>query len=144
MMDSWVRKTKYSPLSVRLQRLLNDEKVLNDFAADEMLLDDAFERGGIARVVPGTLGVDDSDGTAPANAKAIGFGAQDAALFRQPQFLQTTLQIIPRLDAASLIAALGNGLVTTQEDVSARYHHAHCLGHGALLVEIFLFHGAFA
>ena len=121
---------------------MNDEKVLDDLAADEVLLDDAFERGGIACVVPGTLGVDDSDGTALANAKAIGLGAQDAALFRQPQLLQTTLQIIPRLDAASLVTALGNGLVTTQENVSARDGYTRRLCPCSLLVEVFGFHRA--
>jgi hypothetical protein len=45
-----------------------------------MLLDDPLEDRRIALAVPRPFRIDDGDWTAVADAKAIGLGAQDAAL----------------------------------------------------------------
>jgi hypothetical protein len=45
-----------------------------------MFLDDPLERGRIALPIPGALRIDDGNRTAFADAKAVRFAAQDAAL----------------------------------------------------------------
>jgi hypothetical protein len=66
---------------LRFQRVLLDEKFLYDPPADQVFLDDSFERRRIALAVLRTLGVDDGDRAAFTYAETIRFGAQDAALF---------------------------------------------------------------
>ena len=55
--------------------ILREEIFGNDFAVDEMFLDDAFQNGGRTGVVPGSFGINDGDWTICANAKAIDFAA---------------------------------------------------------------------
>ena len=97
-------------------------------AADEMLLDDPVEHRRIAVAVPRAFRVDDRDRSPFADAQAVRFRAEHAAALRQALFLQAALQVLPRGEAALPVAALGRGLVGTDEDVAARDRHADAVG----------------
>lgn len=101
-----------------LQGLFREGKFGYGFSADQVFLDDALEGFGGAGVVPGAFGVDDGDGAVVADAEAVDLGAIDAAGVGQAQFLQARFQKFPRGQARLLGAALGFGLVATEEDVA--------------------------
>lgn len=71
-----------------------------------MLLNDAFENFGRARVIPNAIGVDDCDGPLDAHAQAICFSSADAAFFRKTKLFESMLEILPRLKPFLHLAAL--------------------------------------
>ena len=93
-----------------------------------MLLDDPLEHGRLASSVPRAFGIDDGDGAALANTKAIGFRPKDAARLGKTQLLEALFQIIPRGKRAIAIAAFRFGLIGTQKNVSARVGNANRIG----------------
>src|SRR5262245_64672474 len=96
-----------------------DEVLEDRMTTHEMVVDDAFENGRVARPVPRALGIHDGDRSALANAKAIGLRAKDAALFREAELLQPSLEKVPRGEAALLLTALGVGLIAAEKYVAA-------------------------
>ena len=101
-----------------------NQAVLDDAAADEMLLDDSLEDGRIALPVPGALRIHDRDRTAFADPEAIGLRPQDPAPLGQTELLQPCLQVFPGCDAAILVAAFRLGLLAAEKNVPARHGHA--------------------
>src|SRR5262252_704252 len=99
-----------------------------------MLLDDPLEDRRIAARVPRALRVDDGDRSALADAEAIRFRAQDAALLRQPELLEAPFEELPRREAAFLLAALRIRLVAAEKDVPPRARDADRLRDRALRV----------
>src|SRR5690348_6499321 len=93
-----------------------------------MLLDDALEHVGRARVVPGALGVDDRDRAVLADLKAVGLGAVHAALADEAELFQATLEKLPGLEPVVLVAALGLGLIAAEKDVAADDRDAELIG----------------
>jgi hypothetical protein len=92
--------------------------LLDGFSVDEMLLDDAFEHFGRARVIPNAFRIDDGDRSLCADAEAIDFASIDQRLrANEVQFLEPLFQVVPRLQAALLRRAFGLGLVGAQENV---------------------------
>src|SRR5215211_6674666 len=102
------------------ERMLRDQMVADDPAGHEVLLDNTFQHRRIALRVPGAVRVDDGDRPAFANAQAVRFGPQDAALLRQAQFLETPFEECPRLEAAILVTAFRLVLVAAEKDVPPR------------------------
>src|SRR5258708_1038383 len=102
-----------------------DEIFLDDSAAHEVLLDDSLEDRRIAAAIPCPFRVDDRDRSALANAQAVGFRSQDAALVGQPELPQPLLQKIPRRNTRRLVTALRRSLVGAQEDVTSPDRHAY-------------------
>ena len=98
---------------MRLDQMLGDHA-----AGDQMLLNNPFEHGRIAVAVPGAFRVHDRNRTSLADAEAVGFGAKDAALFREPQLFETPLQKIPCGKAPVLVAAFGFSLIAAEKDVA--------------------------
>src|SRR5438094_846272 len=98
--------------------MLGDQEFLNHPAEDEMLLDDPLEHRRIALTVPGAFRIHDRNRAAFADAQAVRLGAQDAALVRQPELLQSALQIVPGRKAPLPIAALRGRLVGAEEDMA--------------------------
>jgi hypothetical protein len=96
--------------------------------AYQMLVDDPREHRRIAAAIPRPFRIHDGDGASFANAKAIGFRAQDPAGFRQSELLETLLQKLPRFNRSVSIAALGVGLIGAEKDMAARARHAYCCG----------------
>ena len=82
----------------------------------------------IAFAVPGAFGIDDRNRAALADAQAVGLGAQDAALLRQPELLQPPLQKVPGRQPAFLVAALRRGLIAAEKDVPPRDRDADRIG----------------
>src|ERR1051325_1225887 len=106
--------------SVLTQRVAREGEFLYRPPADEVLLDDAFERGGRARVIPDALGIHDGDGTLGANLQAVDLGAIDERLRAdQAKLIEAAFQKLPRLKARFARRALGLGLVGAQKDVAA-------------------------
>ena len=104
------------------------DQVVDDHAtADQMFLNDSLEDGWIARAIPGPFGIDDCDRAAFADAKAIRFRPQDAALLRQAELLQPALEEFPRRQTAFLLAALRVGLIAAEKNVPPRDGHADAL-----------------
>ena len=56
--------------------------------------------------------------------RQLGLGAVDAALLAEPQFLETTLKVIPGIQSALHLAVVGFGLVTAKEDMSTGLGYA--------------------
>ena len=98
-----------------------DEVVVHDLSANQMLLNDAFKHRRIAGSIPRAFRIDDRDRTALADPQAIGFRAQDSAVFRQSQFLQPVFEISPCFEAARLVAALRRRLIGAQENMTTRH-----------------------
>src|SRR5215208_1446762 len=96
----------------------------HDAAFHQMLVNDPFQYGRIAFAVPGALWIHDGDWTTLANAQAVGFRAQDTALFGKFQLLEPPLQKIPCSEAAVLVAAFRVGLVAAQKNMPPRDWHA--------------------
>src|SRR3954462_2654019 len=112
--------------------MLRDQCIFDDLAADEVLLNDPFEDRRIARRVPRAFRIDDGDRTAFADAEAVRFAAQDAALLGQAERLQARLEVVPRGQSAFLVAALRLRLIAAQKDVPLRDRDADALRNRAL------------
>src|SRR5262245_64732521 len=100
-----------------------------------MLLNDPLEHRRIAGAVPRALWIDDGDRSAFADAQAVRFRSQDAALLRQPELLQACFQKLPRGEAAILVAALRLRLVAAEENMAARDGHADAVRDGTLRLD---------
>ena len=96
-----------------------EQQIDDEPATNQMLLNDPLELGRIASAVPRAFRVHDGNGTALANAQAVGFRAKNAALFRQTELAQTPFQEGPGFQPSFFLAALRCGLVTAQKDVPA-------------------------
>ncbi len=119
--------------------MLGDQVFTDDPAGDEMFLNDSLEYGRITLAVPSPFGVDDRNGTAFADAEAIGFGAKDATLLGELQLFETPLQERPRGKAALLLTAFGFGLIAAEKNMAPRDGHTDAgrdcsLGIGHLVV----------
>src|SRR4051812_27500057 len=112
--------------------MLRDQRVFDDPAADQVLLDDPFENRRIAPGVPRAFGIDDRDRTAFADPEAVRFAAQDAALLRQAERLQARLEVVPRGQSAFLVAALRLRLIAAEKDVAPRDADTDALRNRAL------------
>ena len=62
------------------QRIHRKDEFLDRLAADEVLLQDAFEDLGSSRVIPNAVGIDHGDGSVLADAQAVCLSPIDAAL----------------------------------------------------------------
>ena len=103
-----------------VQAVSGEAKVVDDLAADQMFLDDAFEDGRSARVVPGSLRIDESDGTVHANPETVGFGSIDQRFGpHQVQHFQPRFQELPGNQPVRARTTLRLGWVGTEEDVAA-------------------------
>ena len=60
------------------ERVAGEGELFHDLAADEVLLDDAFEHVRTGRVIPDTLRVDQRDRAAFADAETVYLGAVHA------------------------------------------------------------------
>src|SRR5947207_12748658 len=112
--------------------MFTNQAVRDDAPFDEMFLNDALEHRGIAFAVPGTFGVHNGNRAAFADAEAVRFRAQDAALLRQLQLLQPPLEELPRGKAALLVAALRLCLIAAEKDVAPRDRNTDAGGDVAL------------
>jgi hypothetical protein len=83
----------------------------------QVLVDDPFEHGRIAFPVPCAFGVHHRDRPLLADPQTIGLAAIDAALLRESQFLEASLEKVPRCETALSFTAFGFRLVGAQEDV---------------------------
>src|SRR4051794_27736870 len=96
----------------------HDQRVAHRLATDQVLLDDPLEDRRIALAVPRAFRIHDGNRTAFTDAQAIGLGAQDAALFGEPELLKARFQKLPRDEAAMQVAALRLGLIAAEKDVA--------------------------
>ena len=104
----------------RLTKAVSGKAIIVDNpAADKVFLNDALENFRRAGVVPSAIWVNDSDGSAHANPKAVGLGA---VYFRfganEAKLLEPGFQKCPRLDATDPITALSFRLVGAKEYVA--------------------------
>jgi hypothetical protein len=105
------------------KRMQFDQVLADDTAVHEMVIDDAREHGRIARGIPRAFGIYDGNRTALADAQAIGFRAEDAALVGKPELLEPSLEVLPCDEAAFLVAALRRRLIAAEKDVAACDRH---------------------
>jgi hypothetical protein len=89
-----------------------------------MFLDDPLENGWIARRVPRSFRIYDSDGPTFTDAQTVGFCAEHTAGLRQAQLFEPRLQILPSQQASVTFAALRIRLIRTQKNMPARARHA--------------------
>src|SRR5436190_5847459 len=114
--------------------MLRNHGVANDTAGDQVFLDDPFEHRRIARRVPHALGIDDGDRSALADAQAVGFRSENAALLGEAELLQPALEEFPRRETALFLAAFRIRLIAAEEDVTPRGVDADRLRDRALRV----------
>src|SRR5262249_23755677 len=88
-----------------------------------MFLNDPLEHRRIAVAVPDAFGIHHSNRSAFANAQAVCLGAKDASLFRQVQFLQSTLEKVPGGDTSLLLTTLRCRLIGADEDMALGHWH---------------------
>ncbi len=101
--------------------VLGEAVFLDDSAIDEMFLNDALEHLRRAGVVPDALRIDDRDGTARADAEAVGLGAEHSRLeANEPKLLEAVFQKRPRLEASLPGAALRLSLVGAEKYVALK------------------------
>ena len=108
--------------------VLHDNEVLDGLTADEMLLDDALDDGRIAVAVPRPLRIDDARWVRLRRSAGSLFSNGGCRPFREAQLQQTPLQIVPRREAALLVAALRLGLIAAEEDVTPGHGRANAGG----------------
>src|SRR5262245_46931566 len=98
------------------ERRIRQQQVGDRLPADQMLLDDPFEVGGRAVVIPGAVRVDHHDRPPRADAQAVGLGAQQAAEHALgAQLAQARLEVLP----ARELAFSGRALPAHAEDYVA-------------------------
>src|SRR5262245_45667813 len=114
------------------QRMIRDQILGNDASADQMLLNDALEHRRIALAVPRAFGVDDSDRSAFADAKAVRFRSQNSTLLGEVELFQPALQKLPGREPSSLLRALRDGLIAAEEDVPPGHGNTDRGGGGSL------------
>src|SRR5262245_46554759 len=112
----------------RLQGMTLDEMLANDPPSDQMLLDDLLQHRRIAGPVPRAFRIHDRDRSAFADSKAVGLGAQDAALVGESELLEPAFQEIPGGQAPLLLAALRRRLIAAEKDVTAGDRDAYRSG----------------
>ena len=98
-------------------RTARERQIFHNAPADEMFLYDALHRLRSDVMIPDAFGIDEGDGSALADAEAI--GARTVDLVQQAEFAQTPLEIVPSLDAFFAGAAFGLGLIGAQKNVAA-------------------------
>ena len=104
------------------KRILGEAIFLDNLALDDVFPNNALEDFRRAGVVPGTLRIHHRDGTARANAKAVGLGAVHFGLeANKAELLEPRFQERPRLDASLLGAALRLGLVGAEKNVAVNF-----------------------
>lgn len=106
--------------------------IVDDPPVDEVLLDDPLEDRRIALPVPRTVGIDDGDRAAFADAEAVRLGPQNSALLGETERFQPRLEIVPGREAAILVAALRLRLIATEKDVSPGDRNANTARHNLL------------
>jgi len=89
-------------------------------ATDQVLLNNPFQNGGCAGVVPDLIRVNDCDGTLLADPQAIGLGAHDLWIgpAGQTQLVEAEFEVLPRFQSALFGAAFGVCLIATEKDVT--------------------------
>ena len=112
--------------------MLDDDRVADRSAADQMFLDDPLEDRRIALAVPGAFRIDNGNRSAFANPQAVGLGAENAPLLGKPQLFEARLQKLPCDQAAVQVAALRLGLIAAKQDVTPRDGNTNALGLAAL------------
>jgi hypothetical protein len=110
------------------QRMGDNEQIIDNAAAHQVLLDNPLERGRIAAAIPGAFRIDDGDRPAFADSEAIRFGPQDSALFRKTELLQTPLEKLPCGKALLFLATFWRRLVAAEKDVTPRHRHTNAVG----------------
>src|SRR5690348_4224951 len=100
--------------------MLDDDRVADRLAADQMFLDDPLEDRRIALAVPRAFRIDNGVRSAFADPQAVGLGAENAALLGQTQLFEARLEKLPCDEATMQVAALRLGLIAAQKDVAAR------------------------
>ena len=112
--------------------MLDDDRVADRLATDQMFLDDPLEDRRIALAVPGAFRIDNGNRSAFADPQAVGLGAENAAVLGQPQLFEARLQKLPSDQAAMQVAALRLGLIAAEQDVAPRDGNTDVLGLAAL------------
>jgi hypothetical protein len=90
-------------------------QILHHATADEMFLNDPFQRLRPRRAVPHALRIDQRNGPLAADAQTVGARAIDPV--KQSEFTQPPLQIVPSLEARLARTALGLSLVGAKKNV---------------------------
>lgn len=102
--------------------------LLHHTAADEMLLDDAFQDIRRTPAIPCALGIHDRDGAFGANAEAIRFRARDATVLGETEFAEAMFEVRPRRESCLLGAAFRLRLIRTEKNMSAHFGNTDGLG----------------
>jgi hypothetical protein len=111
-----------------VERMQIDQEFLDNAAANQVLLNDAFEHRRVARPVPRPFRIDDCDRPAFADTKTVRFRPQDASLILELQLLEASLQEVPGGKTAFLLATLRGRLVAAEKKVATSLANADRAG----------------
>ena len=118
---------------VILEVIAREGKLLDDFPADQVLLNDALQHLRRARMIPGAFRVNHRDGPADTDAEAVRLGAENFRVVGvgQPELLEPPLEVFPGFQPGFLRAAFRLGLIRAEEDVALDFFNAEGVGAGA-------------
>src|ERR1019366_7024708 len=109
-------------------------KLPDNFPADQVLLDDAFQHFRRAGVIPDAFGINDCDWPAHADAQAVGLGAINQRLRAgEIQFPEPPFQKFPGGQSVLLRATFRLGLVGTKKNVAPEFFDAERFNGGLQL-----------
>ena len=92
----------------------------DDFAPEKVLLNHTLKNVRSTMPVPDAFGIHDGYRTLPqANSQAIGFRPLNTPAIREPEFLESFLEKLPRDQGFVSFAALGFRLVAAEKNMSA-------------------------
>ena len=104
------------------QWIFGEDKFLDDFPADQVLLDDALQNFRRAGVIPDAFGINDRDGPAHTDAQAVGLGAIHQRLGAgEIQFLEPPFQKFPRGQTGFARTAFRFGRVGAKKNVAPEF-----------------------
>ena len=102
---------------------------LNGDPSDEVFMNDALEQVRGDGVIPGSVGIYDSDGTLLADSQIVGFGAVNAVLsLIEIQFLESSFQVIPRFETDFSGGAFRLCRIGTEKNMAADLSNAQICG----------------
>ena len=115
--------------------MVDDDGVAHRATTEQVLLDDPLEHRGIAAAIPRALRVDDGDRPTLAHAEAVHLRPEDTTALGQTELLEPALQVVPSNQPTRLLATLGVGLITTEQDVTGGNVNTHCRRDAALALK---------
>ena len=112
--------------------MVDDDVLLDDAAANQVLADNSFEHWRITSAIPHAIRIDDRDRPGLADPKTVGLCAQNASSFGEAELREALFEKRPRRERSLAVAAFRFGLIATEKYMPVRDRYTD-VSRGALL-----------